>query len=90
MIASPTIWGARNIPWKRARISSPGVDPHSTPKPGADRRAAAASTQVFLPATYPPQGAIVPPGFFIRLPAIKSAPWKEIPMLCDDAQSRYS
>jgi len=88
LIASPTIWGARNIPWKRARISSPGVDPHSTPKPGADRRAAAASTQVFLPAIYPPQGAIVPPGFFIRLPAIKSAPWKEIPMLCDALQSR--
>lgn len=55
---------------------SPGVDPQSTPKPGADKRAAAASTQTFFPATYPPQGAMVPPGFFIKLPAIKSAPWK--------------
>lgn len=52
------------------------MDPQSTPRPGAERRAAAASTHVLFPATYPPQGAIVPPGFFIKLPAIKSAPYQ--------------
>lgn len=52
----------------------PGVEPQSTPRPGAERRAAAAATHFFLPATYPPHGAIVPPGFFIKLPAIRSAP----------------
>lgn len=57
---------------------SPGVEPQSTPSPGADKRAAAALTHASIPATYPPHGAMVPPGFFIRLPAIKSAPYTAI------------
>lgn len=57
---------------------SPGVEPESTPKPGADKRAAAAFTNLSRPATYPPQGASVPPGFFIKLPAIKSAPFQPL------------
>lgn len=71
---SPTIWGERYNPWKKVRMMSPGVDPQSTPRPGAERRAAAAFTHFSFPATYPPHGAIVPPGFFIKLPAIRSAP----------------
>ena len=34
LIVSPTIWGARNIPRKKAQSTSPGVDPHSTPNQG--------------------------------------------------------
>lgn len=78
LIASPTICGDKYRPWKKDRIISPGVEPQSIPSPGADRRAAAASTHFFLPATYPPHGATVPPGFFIRLPAIRSAPYPNI------------
>lgn len=78
LIASPTIWGERNNPWKKDRIILPGVEPQSTPSPGADKRAAAALTHASFPATYPPHGAMVPPGFFIRLPAIKSAPYTAI------------
>ncbi len=44
------------------------------PIPGAHNRAAADSTHSAFPATYPPLGAIVPPGFFMRLPAMRSAP----------------
>lgn len=48
--ASPTIWGERKRPWKRERITWPGVDPQSTPRPGAESRAAAASTNPLIPA----------------------------------------
>lgn len=78
LIASPTICGERNNPWKNVRIMSPGVEPQSTPSPGAERRAAAASTHLLFPATYPPHGAMVPPGFFIKLPATRSAPCAQL------------
>lgn len=80
-IASPTIWGERNNPWKKDRIILPGVEPQSIPSPGADKRAAAAFTHISFPATYPPHGAMVPPGFLIKLPAIKSAPYTKLMIL---------
>ena len=42
--------------------------------PGAVKRQAAASTNSAFPAKYPPAVAIVPPGFLMSDPAIKSAP----------------
>ena len=75
LMASPTICGPRNSPCIISLMVSPGVAPASIPIPGAHSRAAAASTHSLFPATYPPHGAMVPPGFLIKLPAMRSAPW---------------
>ena len=64
LIASPTIWGDGNNPWKKDRIISPGVEPQSTLSPGPDKRAAAGFTHISFPATYPPHGAMVPLDFY--------------------------
>jgi len=53
-------------------LLNPSDGPPATP--GAERRFAAAWTRSRLPATYPPVGAKVPPQFFIKEPATKSAP----------------
>ncbi|EJW96811.1 hypothetical protein EVA_15081 [gut metagenome] len=42
--------------------------------PGQVKRCAHFSTRSARPATYPPVGAIPPPGFLIKLPTIRSAP----------------
>ena len=66
--ASAVTLGARNSPCARSRVC-PSVGPRCDPSPGAVRRVAASSTRSLLPTTYPPDGAMPPPGFFIRDPA---------------------
>ena len=50
------------------------MHPNSAPIPGAVKRYEDNSTKSFLPTIYPPVGAIPPPGFFIKEPAMISAP----------------
>eukprot|EP00955_Chlamydomonas_euryale_P092451 364707-Chlamydomonas_euryale.AAC.23 len=54
--------------------ANPPTWPASTPSPGAASRAMTAPMRSARPATYPPPGASVPPGFLMSEPIARSAP----------------